>query len=45
LIRVIRLRLVNALFCPHYDVEKDRKPDLQNIMKRVPGVAIAVDKR
>ena len=32
-----------TLFCPHYDVEKDRKPDLKRLMKKTSGVAIAVD--
>ncbi len=43
LIRVSGLCFVNALFCPHYDMEKDRKPDLKNLMKKTPGIAIAVD--
>ncbi|MSU44972.1 peptidase E [Candidatus Nomurabacteria bacterium] len=43
LIRVSGLGFVNALFCPHYDVEKDRKPDLKKLMKKTPGIAIAVD--
>ena len=43
LIRVSGLGLIKALFCPHYDVEKDRKPSLKILMKKVPGIAIAVD--
>ena len=43
LIRVTGLGLINALYCPHYDVEKDRKPDLKKLMYKVPGIAIAVD--
>jgi len=43
LTRVTGLGLVNALFCPHYDFEKDRKPKLKKMMQKVPGVAIAVD--
>ena len=43
LIRVRGLGLVNALFCPHYDFEPGRKPDLKKMMKRVDGVAVAVD--
>jgi len=43
LIRVTGLGLVNALFCPHYDVEKNRKPNLKKMMQKVSGVAIAVD--
>ena len=43
LIRVRGLGFVNALFCPHYDVERDRRTDLKKMMRRAPGVAIAVD--
>jgi dipeptidase E len=43
LIRVSGLGLINALYCPHYDIEKDRKPDLKKMMKKVSGVAIAVE--
>ena len=43
LIRVTGLGLINALYCPHYDVEEYRKPDLKKLMNKVPGVAIAVD--
>ena len=43
LIRVKGLELINALFCPHYDVEKDRKPDLKKLMKKTTGIAIALD--
>ena len=43
LIRVSGLGFVNALYCPHYDIEKDRKPDLKKLMKKTIGVAIAVD--
>jgi dipeptidase E len=41
--RVKTLNLVDALLCPHYDGEKDRQPSLKKMMKKVPGVAIAVD--
>ncbi len=41
--RVKTLDLVDALLCPHYDGEKDRQPSLKKMMKKVPGVAIAVD--
>ncbi len=41
--RVKTLGLVDALLCPHYDGEKDRQPSLKKMMKKVPGVAIAVD--
>ena len=42
-IRVGGLNLISALFCPHYDVEKERKPDLKKLMRKTSGVAIAVD--
>ena len=35
--------LINALHCPHYDFEKDRKTDLKKMMKKTSGVAIALD--
>lgn len=43
LIRVSGLNLVNALFCPHYDVEQDRKAELKAMMKKTPGIALALD--
>lgn len=43
LIRVKGLDIIPILFCPHYDTEKDRKSDLKKMMKKTPGVAIAVD--
>jgi len=43
LIKVSGLGLINALHCPHYDFEKDRKPDLKKMMKKTLGVAIAID--
>ncbi|OFX15105.1 MAG: hypothetical protein A2Z18_08205 [Armatimonadetes bacterium RBG_16_58_9] len=43
LIRVSGLGLLNATLCPHYDVEQDRKANLRDMMKRTPGVAIALD--
>ena len=43
LIKVTGLGFVDALACPHYDVEKDRKPELKEMMKKTPGVAIAID--
>lgn len=41
--RVKTLDLVDALLCPHYDGEKDRQPSLKKMMKKVRGIAIAVD--
>jgi len=43
LIRVKGLGLINALHCPHYDVEAYREADLKKMMNRTPGVAIAMD--
>ncbi len=43
LIKVAGLGLINALACPHYDVEKDRRPELKEMMKKTPGIAIAID--
>ena len=43
LIRVRGLNIINGLFCPHYDVEPDRKPHLKDLMRKNPGIAIAVD--
>ena len=43
LIRVKGLGIIKALFCPHYDVEKERKADLKKMMKRNSGVAIAIE--
>lgn len=43
LIRVKGLRLIDALCCPHYHHEEDRKKDLKLMMKKTRGVAIALD--
>lgn len=43
LIKVSGLGLISALHCPHYDFEKDRKPDLKKMMRKTSGVAIAID--
>ncbi len=43
LIKVTGLGFIDALACPHYDVEKERKPELKEMMKMAPGVAIAMD--
>jgi dipeptidase E len=44
LIKVSGLNLINALHCPHYDSEADRKPDLKRMMKKTSGtVAIAIE--
>lgn len=43
LIRLSGLGFVRATLCPHYDVEADRRPELHDMMRRTPGVAIALD--
>lgn len=43
LIKVSGLNFISAVSCPHYDVEKDRKPELKILMKKTKGVAIALD--
>jgi len=43
LIKVAGLDFIDALACPHYDAEKDRKPELKKMMKKTAGVAIAMD--
>ena len=42
-IKVTGLGLINALHCPHYDVELNRKPNVKELMKKTSGIAIAVD--
>ena len=44
LIKVTGLGLIDALFCPHYDVEPHRQKDLKRMMKQTSKVmAIAAD--
>jgi len=43
MIKVKGLGLVPALCCPHYNAERQRKPNLKKMMKKTPGVAIALD--
>lgn len=43
LIKVSGLGLINAFHCPHFNFEKDRKPNLKRMMKRTPGIAIAIE--
>lgn len=43
LIKVQGLNFFPALFCPHYDSESYRKPELKEMMRKVSGIAIAVD--
>jgi len=42
-IKVKGLGFINAFNCPHYDTEKTRKKSLKEMMKKIPGVAIALD--
>lgn len=43
LIKVTGLGFVDALFCPHYDVESSRQEDLKRMMKTTTGVALAFE--
>jgi len=43
LIEVTGLGLIDAVNCPHYDVESDRKDHLKKIAKNNPGVCVAMD--
>lgn len=43
LLKVKGLGIINALHCPHYNVESYREPNLKKMMKNTPGVAIAID--
>lgn len=42
-IKVTALGFINALHCPHYDSESDRKESLKQMMRYYPGVAIALE--
>ncbi|MDP2861125.1 MAG: Type 1 glutamine amidotransferase-like domain-containing protein [bacterium] len=41
--KITGMGLISALYCPHYDVEKDRKPALKKMMKKISGAAVAID--
>lgn len=43
LCRISGLNIIDALHCPHYNVEQDRKPQLKAMMKKEKGVALALD--
>lgn len=43
LVKVTGLGLIDALHCPHYDVEPHRQADLKRMMKNTSKVAIALD--
>jgi dipeptidase E len=38
-----RLDFIKFLFCPHYDFEKQRESELKKMMKKISGIAIAVE--
>ena len=42
-IRVRGLGFISALHCPHYGKEKERVSDIKKMMKKTPGVAIALE--
>ncbi len=43
LIRVSGLNYIDALVCPHYDVERHRQPALKAMMRTTPGIAVALE--
>lgn len=44
LIKVTGLGLIEALHCPHYNIEKHRQEDLKSMMQRTPRIiSIAID--
>lgn len=43
LIKVKGINLINALNCPHYNIEENRKESLKEMMKETELVAIALD--
>jgi dipeptidase E len=43
MIKVRGIGLIKILFCPHYDVEKQRRPELKKMMGKTSGVAIALE--
>ena len=43
LIKVSGLNFINALCCPHYHNEEDRRPHLKELMRKTSGVAVALD--
>lgn len=42
-VRLNMIGLINALHIPHYDTEKNIRNSLKKMMRRTPGVAIALD--
>ena len=43
LIKVSGLGWMNAVMCPHYDSEEDRRSHIKELMKKTPGFAFGVD--
>ncbi|MFH1382187.1 MAG: peptidase E [Chloroflexota bacterium] len=43
LIKITGLNFIDALCCPHYNTEADRKPHLKALMRKTSGVALAID--
>ena len=43
LIKIRGLNFINALYCPHYNIEEDRKSHLRELMVKTAGVAVTVD--
>jgi dipeptidase E len=43
LLRVSGLGFINVLYCPHYDTEPHRRAGLKGMMKKIPGVAVALE--
>ena len=43
IIRLTGLGFITATHSPHYDVEKDRRAGLKKVMRKTPGIALAID--
>jgi len=43
LIKIRGLNIINALCCPHYNIEKPRKEHIKTLMNKTSGIAIALD--
>jgi len=43
MIKVSGLGIAKGMICPHYDVEKQRKPELKKMMRTTKGIALALD--
>ncbi len=43
LIKIKALDFIPALYCPHYDVEEDRKSELKRLMKRTSEIGLAFE--